>query len=278
MADEPASVNDILAGQPAPESLLAELYDLEHDEIHSDLGFYREWAHRAGGAVIDLGCGSGRLFASLLAGGAARIVGIDGSAALVHRAEERIEADATLREARAAGRIELVIDDVRQARRDDTFALGIMAGVIAHLDGPADALRALRAAGALLEPDGRLIVDGLGPGAMPAHDLPLSVDWERTERGRRIVRRSLLTRHEVPEGLRVTYDTLTDVRDPDGTIARLPASFRLWYPSPTALVALATEADLVVDTTVGSHDLDSLDEESERCIIVLGVRDGRRTD
>lgn len=271
-------VSDILAGQPAPESLLAELYDLEHDEIRSDLAFYREWTRRARGAVIDLGCGSGRLFASLLAGGAACIVGIDGSAALLRRAEQRIEADATLREARAAGRIELVTADVRQARRNDTFALAIMAGVIAHFDGPADALRALRAARDLLEPDGRLIVDGLGPGAMPAHDLPLSQDWERTEGGRRIVRRSRLTRHEAPDGLRVTYDTLTDVRDPDGTIARLPASFRLWYPSPAALVALATEADLVVDTTFGSHELDSLDEESERCIIVLGVRDGRRTD
>lgn len=267
-----------MAGQPAPEAQLAELYDLEHDEIRSDLGFYREWARRAGGSVIDLGCGSGRLFASLLAGGASRIVGVDGSPALLRRAEQRIEADAALREARAAGSIELVAADVRDVQRDETFALAIMAGVIAHLDGPAPALEALRAARRLLQPDGRLVVDGLGPAGMPEHDLPLSVDWERTEGGRRIVRRSRLTRHEGLDGLRVTYDTMTDVEDRDGTIARLPASFRLWYPSPTALVALAAEADLVVDTTFGSHDLDSLDEASERCIIVLGVRDGRRTD
>ncbi|MGH2446981.1 MAG: hypothetical protein ACRDGD_13220, partial [Candidatus Limnocylindria bacterium] len=62
---------------------------------------------------------------------------------------------------------------------------------------------------------------------------------------------------------------LTDVAEPDGTIARLPASFRLWYSSPSALVALAEEAGLAVEGTFGSHDLEPLDETSERCIVVL---------
>ena len=83
-----------------------------------------------------------------------------------------------------------------------------------------------------------------------------------------MVRRSRLERRETPEGLRVAYSTLTDVVRPDGTIARLPASWRLWYPSPAALVALAAEAELVVESVFGSHDLDPLDEDSERCIVV----------
>ncbi len=83
-----------------------------------------------------------------------------------------------------------------------------------------------------------------------------------------MVRRSRLERRETPEGLRVAYATLTDVVRPDGTIARLPASWRLWYPSPAALVALAEEAELAVESVFGSHDLDPLNEESERCIVV----------
>ena len=262
-----AGLSDILGGQPANASLLAEIYDLEHDAIDEDLAFYRQVARRHPGAVIDLGCGSGRLFPPLLAGGATRLVGIDGSPSLLERAEARIEADGYLASASAAGRIELVEGDVRRVRRGDRFELAIMAGVVAHLDGPEDALRALGSARRLLAKDGLLVVDTLGPGGLPAHDLPLSVDWERSDGGRHMVRRSRLERRETPEGLRVSYATLTDVARADGTIARLPASWRLWYPSPAALVALAEEAELVVESVFGSHDLDPLDDESERCIV-----------
>ena len=217
---------------------------------------------------MDLGCGSGRLFEPLLAGGAIRVVGIDGSPALLARAEARIAADPALAAARAAGTIVLVEGDVRRQHRSERFSLAILAGVLAHLEGPEDALRALVAARRLLDPGGAVIVDVLGPGGLPEHDLPLSIDWERAVGERRVVRRSRIERRETPEGLRVAYATLTDVVEADGTIARLPASFRLWYPSPAALVALAVEAELAVDATFGSYDLDPLDVDSERCIVV----------
>ncbi|MGH2417495.1 MAG: class I SAM-dependent methyltransferase [Candidatus Limnocylindria bacterium] len=225
-------------------------------------------ACRHPGPAIDLGCGSGRLFEPLLDGGATRIVGIDGSPALLERAEARIARGSGPRVAMADGRIELVAGDVRRIDRQDRFALAVMAGVVAHLDGPEEALRALASARRLLAVDGVLVLDTLGPGALPPHDLPLSVDWDRAEDGRRIVRRSRIERRETPEGLRVSYATLTDVVRADGTIARLPASFRLWYPSPAMLVALAAEAELEVESVIGSHDLDPLDEDSERCIVV----------
>jgi SAM-dependent methyltransferase len=154
-------------------------------------------------------------------------------------------------------------------RHPHRFRLVILAGVIAHLGGPEDAVRALGAARRLLQPNGVLIVDTLGPGALPPHDLPLSIDWERPLGDRRVVRRSRLVRAEAPEGLRVEYSTLTDVIQADGTIARLPAGFRLWYPSPTALIGLANEAELEVEAAFGSHGLDPLDDRSERCIVVL---------
>ena len=222
--------------------------------------------------MLDLGCGSGRLFRPLIDGGATRVVGIDGSRALLARAEARIEADRELRRARQEGRLETAVGDVRRVSLGDRFSLIILAGVIAHLDGPEEALRAFSAAGRHLGEDGVLVVDLLGPGALPAHDLPLSVDWHRQVGDRRIVRRSALTRRETPEGLRVDYATLTDLVEADGTIARLPASFRLWYPSPSATVALADEADLELEAAFGSHELEPLDERSERCIVVLRRR------
>ena len=265
---EAGQLSDILAGQPTDASLLAEIYDIEHDQIDEDLGFYREMARRHPGAAIDLGCGSGRLFEPLLDGGATRVVGIDGSPSLLERAEARVATHASLGAWMADGRIELAVGDVRRITRTDRYALAILAGVVAHLDGPEEAVRALVSARRLLTQDGVLVLDTLGPGALPPHDLPLSLDWERSQGGRRIVRRSRIERRETPEGLRVSYATLTDVVQGDGTIARLPASFRLWYPSPAVLVALAAEAELGVESVFGSHDLDPLDEESERCIVV----------
>jgi SAM-dependent methyltransferase len=262
-------LNDILAGQAADEATLAELYDLEHDAVDEDLDFYRAWARRTAGATVDLGCGSGRLFRSLLDGGATRIVGIDGSPALLARAEARIAGDERLRDAAASGRISLQVADVRSVRLDERFGLAILAGVLAHLDGPEAAVRALTCTRRLLAPEGLVVVDLLGPGALPAHDLPLSVDWDRTVGSRRVIRRSQLRRHEAPEGLRVAYATLTDLVEADGTIARVPASFRLWYPSPSAVVALADEAGLVVEAAFGSYASGPLNERSERCIFVL---------
>jgi hypothetical protein len=75
-------------------------------------------------------------------------------------------------------------------------------------------------------------------------------------------------RREAPEGLRVLFSTIVDEVRADGTIARLPASFRLWYPSPTQVIDLAETAGLGVEMTYGSHDLEPLGDESARCIMV----------
>jgi SAM-dependent methyltransferase len=269
--------SDIFAAQPADADLLAELYDLEHDAVVEDLAFYREMARRAGGAVLDAGCGSGRLFRSLVEGGAPRVVGVDGSPALLARAQLRVAADPLLRSAAAERRLELVHGDVRRLPAlglgsklpGRGAALAVAAGVLPHLDGPEEALELLGGVARLLAPAGRLVLDDLGPGLIPQHDLPLSVDWQRAVGGRSVVRRSQLTRREAPEGLRVAFSTIVDVGQADGTIARLPAAYRLWYPSHDALAALVREAGLAVELAYGSHDLDPLDEESDRRILVI---------
>jgi SAM-dependent methyltransferase len=264
---------DIFASQPADEDLLAELYDLEHDELVADLPFYREMARRSHGPVLDLGCGSGRLFTTLLEGGAPRILGIDGSAALLRRAERRIAGDERLAAAARDGRLSVMRGDVRALSTlniRERFNLALAVGVVPHLDGPEDALRLLGGVRSLLARGGRLVIDDLGPAEMPDRDLPLSIDWRRELDGREVVRRSELIRRESPEGLRVAFSTIADAVQPDGTIARLPASHELWYPSPEALAALVRQAGMMVELSYGSHDLEPLGRESERRIVVVG--------
>lgn len=223
---------------------------------------------RSGASVLDLGCGSGRLFRPFLDGGARRILGVDGSGALLARARRRMAADPKLAAAAREGRIELVEGDARRLRRRERFSLVVAAGLLPHLDGPADADRVLRAALPLMRRSGRLILDLPGPGGLPTRDLPLSLDWRKKVGDLEVVRRSQLLRHEAPEGLRVAFSTLVDVQQADGTRSRLPASYRLWYPSPDALIRLVEEAGLSVEMTHGSHDLEPLDLTSERCIVV----------
>jgi SAM-dependent methyltransferase len=263
---------DIFGSQPADEDKLAELYDLEHDDVVEDLPFYRELVRRTGGPVLDLGCGSGRLFASLLEGGASRVLGIDGSVALVRRAEARIAGDERLAEAARDGRLSVMRGDVRALSTlniRERFDLALAVGVLPHLDGPEDALRLLGGTRAVLARGGRLVIDDLGPAEMPDRDMPLSVDWRRALGGREVVRRSELVRRESPEGLRVAFSTIADAVQPDGTIARLPASHELWYPSPEALAALVMQAGMVVELSYGSHDLEPLGRASRRRIYVV---------
>ncbi len=262
---------DIFAGQGSDPDLLAELYDLEHDEQTADQGFYREMVRRYRGGVLDLGSGSGRLFRPFVEGGARRIVGLDASAALLRRAERRINDDALLREAAAAGRIRLLLGNVVSLPVRGRFALVVAAGLVPHLGGPDEALQMLQRAAAHLAEDGVLVVDDLGPEALPRRDLPLSVDWRRPWRRGEAIRRSRIERQESVDGVRIAYSTITDAVRPDGTIARLPASYRLWYPSLYGLTQLVEEAGLVVEARFGSHDLDRLDARSERRIVVARI-------
>jgi SAM-dependent methyltransferase len=264
----PAAPGDPFGGQASDPDALAEIYDLEHDAVTTDLAFYRQMTRRVRGAVLDLGCGSGRLFGAFFDGRASRVVGVDASAAMLRRAEARVAGDPRLAAAMATGQLELIHGDARSVRHRDRFGLIVAAGVVPHLDGPEDLSRLLARAAKLLAPRGFLVLDDLGPGLRPTTDLPLAVDWVIESGDRKFTRRSQLTRREAPEGLRVTLSTIVDVQDLDGTIARLPASFRLWYPSLDAVARLVEAAGLAVAATYGSHDLGAFSAASEHLIVL----------
>ena len=121
--------------------------------------------------MLDLGCGSGRLFGAFLDGNASRVVGVDASAAMLRRAAARVAGDPRLTALAADGRIELVHGDVRTVR-PKSGSLIVAAGVLPHLNGPEDASRLLGRAARLLTPRGILVLDDLGPTASPPTTCP----------------------------------------------------------------------------------------------------------
>lgn len=84
----------------------ADLYDAQYRDYRADLPFYRRLAEDQGGAVLELGCGTGRVTAELARTGA-EVVAIDASEAMLARA------DARLTEAGVRERVELRRADMR---------------------------------------------------------------------------------------------------------------------------------------------------------------------
>ena len=67
----------------------ATLYDFEYRRRRSDIRFYRRLAHRIGGPILELGCGTGRLALPLARDGH-QVVGVDLSGSMLARAGARI--------------------------------------------------------------------------------------------------------------------------------------------------------------------------------------------
>src|SRR6188508_1195508 len=97
----------------------APFYDWENARTlgRRDVPFWRNLAVHAGGPVLELGCGTGRIALPLGRAGV-HVVGIDRSAAMLARARARVK------RAAMAGRIDLIRGDIRYL----PFSAGLLRG------------------------------------------------------------------------------------------------------------------------------------------------------
>src|SRR5215210_2442876 len=70
----------------------ADFYDWENAQTldRRDVRFWQDMARRAGGSVLELGCGTGRVTLPLARTGA-RIIGVDRSAEMLTHARRRVQ-------------------------------------------------------------------------------------------------------------------------------------------------------------------------------------------
>ncbi len=121
-------------------------HDLECGAYGEDLPLWRALAGEAGGAVLDVGAGTGRVTLDLAAGGAA-VVALDADAALLRALEHR-----------AAGMsVETVVADAREFALGRRFSLVLVPmQTLQLLGGPSGRAAFLRCALEHLEPGGLL--------------------------------------------------------------------------------------------------------------------------
>jgi len=136
---------------------IATIYDPWSQSVTEDIGFYVDEALAAGGPVVELAVGTGRIAVPTAEAGV-RVIGVDQSQAMLEVAR---------RYARARG-VEALLDlrtgDLREPPVPERVRLVTCPfRSLLHLADEAEKLRALRAAHALLLPGGRFVFDVFAP-------------------------------------------------------------------------------------------------------------------
>jgi SAM-dependent methyltransferase len=142
---------------PSPYDAIAELYDPWSRSVTEDVPFYVAEARKAGGPVVELGVGTGRIAVPTATAGIA-VVGIDSSPGMLAVCRRRAEA------AGVAELVELRLGDISDPPVTERVSLVICPfRSYLHLQDATARLRALRAARKLLVPGGKLIFDVFSP-------------------------------------------------------------------------------------------------------------------
>ncbi|MEO8739661.1 MAG: class I SAM-dependent methyltransferase [Casimicrobiaceae bacterium] len=160
---------------------IAHLYDIDmgRNMAFDDAAFYVEQAARAGGRVLELGCGNGRILLELVRHGV-NAVGIDASARML----------LDLRRKATAHRLEATVCrmDARALAFSDAFALVLCPySLITYMTATEDAARLLAGIHAALAPAGTVIVDAFIPRQGAPSDA-FKVDYRREHRNGVLVR------------------------------------------------------------------------------------------
>ena len=210
---------------------IARLYDPWSVGVIEDISFYVDEALAAGGPVVELGVGTGRIAIPTATAGV-QVIGVDSSGGMLAVCADRA------REAGVAERLDLRQGDMRRPPVTERVQLVTCPfRAYLHLASDEERLQALAAARDLLEPGGRLVFDVFAPSRE---------DIEETH-GRWIEREPGIDE-------RADWDldaqTLTlSVRGEQGA-----STMTLWWLEPSRWHALLAEAGLIVEACYGWFD------------------------
>ena len=247
---------------------LARLYDLDLAEDPGDADLYLALAARAGGPVLELAAGSGRLAVPLAAAGH-EVTAVDIDPAMLARG-----LTAAARAGRAvAGRIRWIEADLVGLRLPDAgrFALALIGLNSLLALGSRQAQReALRTLAAHVAPGGIVVVDVWQPDLddLARFDGRLLLEWVRDDpdTGEQVTKTGS-AQHDAPAQM-LTVTSIFETSVPGGPVRRWLRSDPMRLVSADELRGMAEDAGLEIEVMAGSHGLEPLGPGSDRAVLV----------
>jgi len=138
---------------------IARIYDPWSASVTEDVELYVEEALASGGPVVELAVGTGRIAVPVAKAGI-RVIGVDESPGMLAVARDYAEREGV------SNLVDLRVGDLRTPPVGERVPMvAIPFRSLLHMPDESEKLRALQAAAALLEPDGRLVFDVFTPSA-----------------------------------------------------------------------------------------------------------------
>lgn len=231
---------------------IAHLYDTEFATFADDMPLLRYYADQAGGPLLELGCGNGRVTVPLAQAGF-RLTGVDSSAGMLNLARKRLAA------ARLSERVNLVQADMRRVHLDERFGMGfIQVNSFMHLETSEDQRQALLCWHPFLRPGSPLILDLFNPdiATLLEADGRLMVDnqWRDPQSGAMVIKqlvRKIDLANQIQETI-IVYDEVF----PDGQTRRMLVPFNLRFLWRSEAELLLEICGYELEMVYGSYDLD----------------------
>ncbi len=236
----------------------ARLFSAQYAEFAQDLPMWQRLAREAGGPILEIGCGDGRVM-RMLAREGFEVTGIDTNPAMLPRARQGLSQ-------KTRSRVHLLEQDVRSMDLPDRYRLIIApCNTLAGLTDP-DLSRALAQLRIHLQPGGSLAFEVPSPGDDTADpDEPLSAFLE-PESGNPI---QVYAQQETDaDGKRAVVTWRYDELLADGSVRSwlLPTTFYLRQPEDYA--GLLTSAGFTEVSFFGGYRLEPLGPDSPQLIVV----------
>ena len=249
----------------------AEVYDSVYSYVTDDIPFYIDEARSAGGSVLELGCGTGRVAIPIAQAGI-EIVGLDSSAAMLEVARRKAE------KAPGARGLRLVEADMRDFSLDEVFGLVIIPfrGFLSLLSVE-DQIQALANVRAHLAPGGKLAFNIFVP------DLNMLVqEGDVAYHYRDVTDPDTGTRYVLWHQSRYdNYNQIIDVRliaeelDEKGTmLKRFYRDFRIRYAHRWEIYHLLETCGFRVEDLYGDFDRSPFDDASTEMVWVASPTAG----
>lgn len=251
---------------PWTEQQFARLYDAF--PFDADVPFYLELARQAGGHVLEIGCGTGRLLLPLAQAGH-RVSGVDVSPHMLAVARAKLTGHGD----EVAGRVRLVQCDVRELVLDEPVDLAVVpVKTFAYLVDRADQVGALTRIARCLRARGLLVLDLLNPTPewVSRPDGSVRQDVAGEIDGQTVVRTETAVSTDLARQVRVVR-SVYDVVAPDGTVRKrlVQWPFRWTYRFEAEL--LLERAGLRVEAVYGGYEWEPYSADS-RCLLLVARR------